>query len=371
MIRPEIDFVAPRGGRPTLIALIDAQENRLKRRHYPVSGSRVGNWVGSPTAPSPYTRIPKPKTKSAFGSGAKGRTSARALDQFYTRDVVVANCLEQLGLLYNLASWMLVEPSAGGGAFRRPMPRNSIAFDIDPKGSGIIKVDFLSIELRCAHRMMIVGNPPFGRNACLAIRFFNHAARQSDVIAMIFPRSFLKASIENQLNEGFHLVCCNEIPPNAFELDGKRRDVGAVFQIWERRAVPRDLRPEELTHPDFEFTTPALADFWIRRVGVNAGWISHDRNVHEDSYYFIKGDVEHIMAQLDLAGAARNATSTPSLAKSEIVALYRERVEGRSSLKGCVPAIKSRPAVAGRTQAGAHRGSALTSPAKSSRSRKG
>jgi len=221
----------------------------------------------------------------------------------------------------------LVEPSAGGGAFSRQMPVNTVAFDREPRGPGIRNADFLDLELRSGCPIITVGNPPFGQNASLAIKFFNHAARQSEVIAMIFPRSFLKASIENSLDLAFHLVHCEHVPPNAFELDGECRDVAAVFQIWERRAVARVPRLEEVSHPDFEFTTPDLADFVIRRAGANAGQISHDRDAHLKSHYFIKGNVEHIMRQLDFAAAARNATSTPSLAKSEIVALYRRHTE--------------------------------------------
>lgn len=163
---------------------------------------------------------------------------------------------------------------------------------------------------------------------------------------MIFPRLFLKAAIENRLHHAFHLVHSEQVPPNAFELDGECRDVGAVFQIWERQAIPRTFRLEETSHPDFEFTEPASADFVIRRVRANAGDIGHDFDVHEDSHYFIKGNVERIMRQLDLAGAAGNATSSPSLARSEIVALYRQHVgtsaKGRHRRATLVPSLRRR-----------------------------
>lgn len=316
--RPELDHERPHGGTPILIRVLDRHNNRRK-----LGGLHDGVRGHDRLRTGATAR----RRKRARRSIAKKGTVARQFDQFYTRDKIAARYLRRLAKRYNLAAYLLVEPSAGGGAFSRQMPVNTVAIDRDPKCPGILKADFLAIRLVCDLNTITVGNPPFGRNASLAVDFFNHAAGQSDVIAMILPRSFLKASIENRLNCNFHLVHSEEVPPNAFELDGEPRDVGAVFQIWERRPVSRQLRLEELVHPDFEFSGPDHFDFLIRRVGAKAGEISHDPDVHEDSHYFIKGKVEHIMRRLDLAGAAANATSTPSLARSEIVALYRRHAE--------------------------------------------
>lgn len=324
--RPELDHHVPRLERPMLVDVMDSRENRIKNRGARSNDGHCRVACETGVADRIAVGVARP-TKSARCKLVQKGTAARELDQFYTLNKIAARCIRCLARRYDLVSSLLVEPSAGDGAFSGQLPVNTIAFDIEPKFRGILKANFLSFELRSEFRTITVGNPPFGRNACLAVDFFNHAARQSDVIAMIFPRSFLKASIENRLDHTFHLVYSKEVPPNAFKLDGECRDVAAVFQIWERRATPRAMRLEESSHRDFEFTGPAGADFLIRRVGAKAGEISHVRKVHEDSYYFIKGDVEHIMRQLDLKGAAGLATSTPSLARSEIVALYRQHVE--------------------------------------------
>ena len=319
-MRPELDHELPGNGTPIVIRVVDRRDNRRKCRESRYDDIRGQDRLRTGTAARRRNR--------ARRSIAKFGTVVRQFDQFYTRDKFAARYLKRLARRYNLAACLLVEPSAGGGAFYRQMPVNTVAIDRDPKCPGILKGDFLAIRLVCDLLTITVGNPPFGKNACLAIDFFNHAAGQSDVIAMIFPRSFLKASIENRLDSTFHLVHCDAVPPNAFELDGERRDVGAVFQIWERRANSRELRPQQREHPDFKFSDPSDFSFVIRRVGAKAGEITHDREVHEDSHHFIKGDVEQVMRQLDLAGAAADATSTPSLARSEIVDLYRRHVEG-------------------------------------------
>jgi len=52
--------------------------------------------------------------------------------------------------------------------------------------------------------------------------------------------------------------------------------------------------------------------------------------VHQDfskspsAHYFIQGNVKHVMEQLDFARVTGDVAGNPSLAKSEIVALYRD-----------------------------------------------
>lgn len=161
----------------------------------------------------------------------------------------------------------------------------------------------------------------------MAVRMFNHAASQSDVVAFILPRSVLKASIENRLNPYFHKVHEEMVPDDAFLFRSKPYSVPAVFQIWERRAEPRKLQLEETRHPDFQFTTPDLADFAIQRVGHRAGRIHGNLTASPRSHYFMKGDVEAVMRELDFASVVANVAGNPSLAKSEIISLYRAWVE--------------------------------------------
>ena len=239
-------------------------------------------------------------------------------------------CYRILRRHYNTSSFLMVEPSAGTGAFARLLPPGSLAYDLEPKHPLVQKADFFKVAIPRGQPVMVIGNPPFGRASRVAVAFFNHAAKFASVIAMILPRTVRKAGIENKLDRAFHLVMEEIVPRNAFEFEGREHDVPTVFQIWERRAEPRALRPVERTHPDFSFVTRAGADFAIRRIGVNAGTIHRDLTVSASSHYFIKGDVEAAMRQLNLAGVAADTAAIPSLAKSEIVALYRQHVEGRS-----------------------------------------
>ena len=164
----------------------------------------------------------------------------------------------------------------------------------------------------------------------MAVRFFNHAAWQSGVIALILPRTFRKASVENRLINDFHLLHEEVVPDNAFLFRSRPYNVPAIFQIWERRSYPRGLRCTEITHPDFAFTTPDRFDLIIKRVGARAGRVHHDGKASPSAHYFIKGNVEHIMKQLDFASVVGNVAGNPSLSKAEIVSLYREHTEQRA-----------------------------------------
>ncbi|CAM3231497.1 SAM-dependent methyltransferase [Sphingomonas antarctica] len=257
-----------------------------------------------------------------------GRTGNSSLDQYYTCQDVAHRLYGLFQDNFDPADYLMVEPSAGTGAFFKLLPPGALGYDVDPQYPGITKADFLSVDLPGDRPIAVIGNPPYGKNASMAVRFVNGVARQSNVvaIAMILPKSFEKASIENRLDRDFHWLLKMPVPRDAFLYNGKPFNVSAIFQIWVRRPMLRKLRAVETTHPDFEFTTPDRADFAIQRVGARAGRVHHNWKASPNSHYFIRGNVEHIMVQLDLQKDAANATGNPSLAKSEIVAAYSKWV---------------------------------------------
>ena len=89
----------------------------------------------------------------------------------------------------------------------------------------------------------MIGNPPFGRQSCLARRFIRKCGEFADVIAFVLPRSFKKPSMQAAFARPFHLVRSRDLPKNAFLVDGRPHDVPCVFQIWERRATDRPRPP--------------------------------------------------------------------------------------------------------------------------------
>lgn len=273
-----------------------------------------------------------PRTGARHAARIDNRPSDVRLDQYYTRPDIAAHLYAVFREYFDPKGLLMVEPSAGTGSFCRLLPFGSLAFDVEPKYRGIQTADFLTMHIQSDRPLGIIGNPPFGKNASMAVRFFNHAAWQSNVIALILPRSFRKGSIVNRLDRAFHLLHEKEVPANAFLFRSKPYNVPALFQIWERRPEQRDLLPTDTRHPDFKFSKPQDADFAIQRVGARAGLVHHKFTASPKSHYFIKGDVEAQMRQLDFASVVGNTAGNPSLAKAEIVALYQDWIDASSKI---------------------------------------
>ncbi|WP_346031514.1 SAM-dependent methyltransferase [Erythrobacter westpacificensis] len=274
------------------------------------------------------------------------RDKARRLDQFYTRTEVVEDLVEWYRVKrieHNLLRFQrtrIIEPSAGTGAFLRKLPFGSAGYDIDPKASGIRQGDFLALPLSLDDPLLVIGNPPFGKNASMAIKFFNHAAGAADVIAFIVPRTFQKVSVQNRLDLSFHLIDEMAVPKDAFIFEGKRKHVPAVFQIWVRKDVRRQKIALPKAHADFEFLRAGeahKANFAIQRVGADAGQVHHNLEAKPSAHYFVRAtpeidDLEDAMCRLrlDFEAMAQRTAGKPSLAKTEVVQLYMQFRTSRS-----------------------------------------
>lgn len=119
-------------------------------------------------------------------------------DKIYTKPEIAAQLLKELDL-YSYS--LVVEPSAGNGAFSN-LISNCTALDIEPENEKIIKQDFFTFIPKQSN-VLVIGNPPFGEQSTLAIKFFNHAAEFASTIAFILPKSFRKVSVQNKLNLSF------------------------------------------------------------------------------------------------------------------------------------------------------------------------
>jgi len=282
------------------------------------------------------------------------------LDQFYTNDDVVQQCLELVALEeYDV----IVEPSAGTGAFYMHLPSDKrVGVDLDPAYDGVIEQDYFKfVEIAGACQMLpvkdknylVVGNPPFGKNSSLARKFFNASARFADTIAFVLPRTFRKPSTLNQLNNYFHLSKEIRLPKNSFHLpNGKAHDVPCVFQVWERYTRPRPRIATVTTCKDFKFVdikkqkdaspTEAAkqaqrqtATVCIRRVGAGAGGLYDDyTTVSRDwkSHYYIKTTkrcAEKILSQIDWddESGKYDTAGNPSISKNDLIRNYYKTKE--------------------------------------------
>lgn len=265
---------------------------------------------------------------SSFGGQAPcGSDTARKHDQFYTCENVAADLYGTFCQYLDPDLFQFIEPGAGTGSFYKLLPPGSIAYDIEPKAPGITEADFLTTEPPRGKEIAVIGNPPFGKNASMAVKFFNHAARQAAVIGFIVPMTFQKTSIINRLDPSFHLLHEKLVPEGAFLFQGKKKTVTTVFQIWVRKPEQRKRKKMATKHTDFEFTKPRFASFAIQRVGNLAGRIHRNFNASPQAHYFIKANVmgvEATMHSLVLSEVAKRTAGCPSLAKTELVEMYTE-----------------------------------------------
>lgn len=84
----------------------------------------------------------------------------------------------------------IIEPSAGNGAFSSQIP-GCIPYDLYSNTKGIIKQDFLKLDIPYDNNRLIVGNPPFGRSSAKAKQFIKHSNKLAGYYAFILPSSFL------------------------------------------------------------------------------------------------------------------------------------------------------------------------------------
>lgn len=255
------------------------------------------------------------------------------LDKFYTKDEIAKQCVEWVTNLFPFSKFNLViEPSAGGGAFLPYLPSGSLAIDIAPEHPNVIEQDFLNF-VAIENNWLVIGNPPFGNNASLAKAFFNHSATFAEVIAFVLPKSFRKLSVQNNLDLNFSLVFDSDLPDDSFTLNGESYSVTTCFQIWKRTKIKRPKKKLDTNHKDWEWTTSDKADFSLRRVGVLAGKINKDLNFSASSNYFLKANIEpellfnrltELYERLNLA--AKNTAGNPSLSKTELVEIYNAEI---------------------------------------------
>ena len=258
--------------------------------------------------------------------------NSRKLDQFYTDPAYAQQFLATISNAVDLGQYdHLLEPSAGTGSFYNLLDtKRRIGLDLEPKAKGVVKTNFFDWVPPADKKIITIGNPPFGKNAGLAVKFFNRAAEFSDVIAFVIPRTFRKASIINRLAKEFHCVYDETVPDNSFIFNGATYNVPCAAQIWQRKATSRakivTLKLEQIK-AWFELVEPSKSDFAIQRVGGRAGLIrTTDRmNFSAESHYFIKAHDKRVLPvfqQVNFDTVKFNTAGNPSVSPSELIELW-------------------------------------------------
>ncbi len=284
-------------------------------------------------------------------------------EQYFTPDDVARSCVERVDRLFAVSGFdRIIEPSAGDGAFLRHLPPTTIAVDIEPQSESMVRADFVTWAPpplpRPDARTLVIGNPPFGQRAALAMAFILHAAEFADVVAFILPMSFNKYTFQDRVPRNFHLVESTNLTVaydvSAADVAGpgtpdapRTITVNTVFQVWEKRPELRAVTPRVSVHPDFTMKHAHLAwtteaqrqvlrdthDFAIAQVGANFAPKDVDA-VTKGSHWFVRGlvpGVREVFERLDFSHLAGMNTAHTSLSKRDIIEAYSRALETRPS----------------------------------------
>ena len=237
------------------------------------------------------------KIKLKITNAQKLGLKRNPIDKYYTSPKGVINCMDLIKTHIKINKTdICIEPSAGDGAFINSMKSLGSAckfYDLEPAHNDVVKQDYLILDYNTIqntyNKIHLIGNPPFGRQSSLVIKFIKHSAKFCDTISFILPKSFKKDSMKKHFPLNFWLICEKDLPKNSFLVNGKKHDVPCVFQIWEKRNTKRKL-PEKLIPKNFTFVKKNIPhDISFRRVGVYAGKIdTHTEDKSPQSHYFIK-----------------------------------------------------------------------------------
>jgi predicted RNA methylase len=260
------------------------------------------------------------------------------IDKYYTKLNIVEQCIELVKQHINISNDdLIIEPSAGNGSFIegiKTLSSNYKFYDLEPEHNEVFKQDFLEfdhIKLKQEFtKIHIIGNPPFGRQASLAIKFIKKCCLFSNSISFILPKSFKKDSMKKFFDKHFHLIHEIDLLENSFLVNGIESDVPCVFQIWQYK---NEIRKEIIKQTPLHFKFVGKEDkpdISFRRVGVNAGTIMKEiSDKSTQSHYFIKftnnKTTDNNIEKLKLIKFNFNNTVGPkSISKPELISEFNK-----------------------------------------------
>lgn len=268
-----------------------------------------------------------------------GNPRVTGKEQFYTppevADRIFRNVQKRIG---DLSGQVFLEPAGGTGVFIDAAKTHGItkviSFDIEPHHKKIVLGDFLEQEIN-KQGLLTVTNPPFGRNNSLSIPFFNKAAQVSNLIVFIVPRSWRKWSVQNRLDQNFHLVRDDDLIINYVDVNGDdshaKDRLRTCVQYWERKSKLRPIvKVKDMGI--IERTSPELADAAMTLFGYNCGKLNMDFERHKvttQMYLNFKHQLaKKAIENSDFSKFYMNTAYTEALSLPEINYVLNEYIYG-------------------------------------------
>jgi len=178
---------------------------------------------------------------------------------------------------------------------------------------------------------MIIGNPPYGTGANMAIKFVNKSGDLADEVRMVLPLSFRRVAVQNKIRLDFHCVEDIKLPDDTFP-----RSIRAVRQRWVKGDTIREKVETRTTHPDFEFlkyNDRDKANVFIGGAGAGpAGKVKTEDFLHyAKGHHFIRcsKEIQDRLVEIgpELRHHSRQACCLPGLGKADLITIYSNRYD--------------------------------------------
>jgi predicted RNA methylase len=275
------------------------------------------------------------------------------LDKYYTKLSIVDLVIEKIKENIKIKKHhLIIEPSAGNGAFINSIKQltdNYLFYDLKPESNEITKLDYLTFdytELKSKYsKVHIIGNPPFGKQSSLAIKFIKKSCEFCNTISFILPKSFKKLSLKKHFPLNFHLLLEYDLPKKSFLVNNVEYDVPCILQIWKKKNKTRIM--EQIVTPNgFKFVKKTdNPDISFQRVGSKAGLIEDNNNFINgksiQSNYFIKleynienlGNLSFIIEKLKkIKFDIDNTVGPKSISKQELIKKFNQVLNPNSNI---------------------------------------
>jgi len=274
-----------------------------------------------------------------------GNTRVTGKEQYYTPSELAHTLVEYVEKTVGpIAGRTILEPAGGTGSFIEAVKargaKKVISFDIEPLFDEVLLGDFLDQQIT-ETGLITISNPPFGRNNSLSIPFFNHAAKLSDAICFIVPRSWRKWSVTNRLDLNFELVFDKDLDIDYVDADGdlisEKNRLATCFQIWKRTDSQRSpVRIKDMSV--VEKVSPELADVSLTVFGYGCGKVREEfERVPNTTQLFLKLNHPGALAALktvDYSRFFKSTAYTEALSFQEINFLLNEEIFGNPMIEG-------------------------------------
>lgn len=300
------------------------------------------------------------------------------VDQYYTEKITAESCVNKLIETINennvlkdfTRNSLWVEPSIGSGSFitstLNSLQVPVLGFDVNMdylehhliEKIDVIEKDFLKTNpsdyIASNTKIVMIGNPPFGKRGKLALEFINHASKvwNTKLIAFILPIQFDKYLLQSKVDPELKLINRLGLETDVFESpDGDVYEhLRTAFYIWGKGEWVKnlsDLRVREkppVNHPDFkawQYNRTKEAekffdkekygwDFAVLRQGYgdyNIKYTDPDTMDRKKQYIFIKAinqDVLKRLYKIDFELLSHKNTTIPGFGKADLVESYVE-----------------------------------------------